>query len=209
MTFFQSNENEWAMDPPQGNDDNIFEFLDLHAIDYGYLAPSTTDDRSTTGGSELDVPALTFNRTSTGSKASRSVGAPEDAERHHGLSPSQPSKSQGGGDFSPVDNSSFLFLGHNPEIQVHESLSPPPKRICLDDSSIDLSPTSPPSRAGLPPLLTAPAVRRAGSCSERRGRRSPLPTDKRAKVSSMRKTKACSWCHIHKVEVRIPMLINV
>lgn len=61
--------------------------------------------------------------------------------------------------------------------------------------SIHLSPGS----SGQP---VAPLSPPAQATPMKRGRNNPLPGEKRAKVSNMRKIKACMRCHIRKREVR-------
>ncbi|ROW18389.1 hypothetical protein VPNG_00166 [Cytospora leucostoma] len=147
-------------------------------------APSTLDDRSTTVGSEMDVPPLTLpqtHSTSTRSEVSPFLGPHEDSTINRWLGPSTPDNGVADLTLSPLD---FQHMGGNPEIQVQESLTSPPNRICLDDLSLDLSSTSPSLQDGSPSQLIATPMRR--------GRSNPLPEDKRAKAKDMRRIKACS-----------------
>lgn len=162
-------------------------------------APSTFDDHSTTVGSEIDVPPLTLAQSLTPSTRSEASPTPlhlEDSFLHHELGQSRLNDGETALALSPLDKSTvFQHMGGNPEIQVQESLSSRPKRLCLDDESFGLTPTSPSSQDGSPSQPIATPMRR--------GRSSPLPGEKRAKAKDMRKIKACSWCHTHKISVRI------
>ena len=201
---------QWPSEGSQEADNELFNsWVNLDSEEFEYpQAPSTFDERSTILGSELDAPPLTFGPTltptsaSARSKTSPSLGPPEEPDFHHGLGLPKLNEGANGLGFSPIDKSSlFRHIGENPEIRVQESLSSPPKQLCLDDATIGLSPRSPLLSAGSPAQPTA--------ASMKRGRSNPLPAQKRIKVSTMRKVKACPWCRIHKVEVRSANLLVV
>lgn len=190
--FFTYGLNE----PSEGDDAVIWEFINPYP---DYNAPPAPDDISTTLGSEFGVPALTLGLTTTQSvlsQASPSLDRPEDLDLHYGLDP--PPLNQGQEDIGCTSReklSFFRHIGEAPEILVQEPLSPVPNGLCLDDTAIGQSPQS--------PLLPADSPSQSTLVPKIRGRHSPLPKPKRDKTASMRKIKACSWCHIHKVEVRV------
>lgn len=178
------------------DDAKIFEFLNFNDTSE-YNALSVLDDISTNVGSELGVPPLTTGPTltpSTRSKASPSLCSPEDLELQ--LDPSWPKEASDDLGFSSYKSSLFRHMGENPEILVQQPLSSRPKQLRLDDPVISLSPISPLLQSDSPCQPTAALMKR--------GRSGSLPRPKRVKAASMRKIKACSWCHIHKVEVRDP-----
>lgn len=162
-----------------------------------YVQPSVDgrDDTSTYLGSEDHAPPLTFGQTLSPTNRSRtspsSPGRLEDADPQAVLSASWT-----GGGFDPLDFSDCLrHVGSGPEIHVQEPMSPSPARLEEDDMSIHLSPRS----SGHPVSPLSPP---AQATPMKRGRSNPLPGEKRAKVSNMRKIKACMRCHIRKREVR-------
>lgn len=163
-----------------------------------YVQPSVDgrDDTSTYLGSEGQAPALTFGQTLSPSSHSRasqqsSPGRLEDAEPQAVPSASWPARG-----FEDLDSTVDLrHVGSGPEIHIQGPMSPSPARLEDDDISIHLSPGSPGHPVDpLSPPAQAPPMRR--------GRSNPLPGDKRAKVSNMRKIKACMRCRIRKREVR-------
>lgn len=168
-----------------------------------YVAPSVSDDISTTVGSELGVPPLTTGPTLTPSirsRASPSLASPEDLDLRYGPELSWFSEASENSGFQSLDKSSLLrHMGENPEILVQEPLSSRPNQIRLDDAVISPSPKSPLLQVDSPSEPASVHMKRGRSG----GRNAPLPRPKRVKAASMRKIKACSWCHIHKVEVRI------
>jgi hypothetical protein len=161
-----------------------------------YVQPSVDgrDDTSTYLGSEGHVPPLTSGQTLSPSSRSRaspsSPGRLEDADSQAVLSAPWPR-----GGFDDLDSIDCLrHVGGGPEILIQEPISAPPTRIEEDDMSINLSPRGP----GHP----MPALNSAQAMPMKRGRSNPLSGEKRAKVSHMRKIKACMRCRIRKREVR-------
>ncbi|ROW11356.1 hypothetical protein VMCG_01254 [Cytospora schulzeri] len=178
-------------EPCEGSD--LWEFFNL---DPDHTASSVHDDISTTLGSELGVPALTVGPTltpSTRSQTSPSGDRPEDLDFHYELDLPGLNEDQEGLGFPTLDKSPyFRHMGEAPAILVQGPLSPQSKRLCLDtDFAIGQSPKSPLLQAGSPSQSTVTPIKR--------GRSNPLPKQTRAKAASMRKIKACYWCHIHKV----------
>lgn len=177
------------------DDTDIFEFV---YSDPQYIEPSVIDDISTNVGSDLGVPALTLGLTPTQSIRSQNSPSqyfPEDLDFRFELDPSRLNEGQEGLGFMPEKrekSSDFRHIGENPVILAQEPLSTLPQRLCLDDTAIGQSPQS--------SLLQADSPSQPTPAPIKRGRRNPLPGLKRAKTASMRKIKACSWCHIHKVE---------
>lgn len=185
------------IDKLQNNDDDLFrQFLNFPNDETpAYIRPSVDgrDDASTYLGSEGHAPQLTFGQTLSPLSRSRaspsSPGQLEDADVQAGSS-----TSWAGGGFD--DTAECLrHVGSGPEIHIHGPMSPSPKRLEEDDMSIHLSPGTPghPASPLSPPGQATPM---------KRGRSNPLPGEKRAKVSNMRKIKACMRCHIRKREVR-------
>lgn len=157
-----------------------------------YVQPSLDggDDTSTCLGSESHVPPLTSGQTlspsSRSSASPSSLGRLEDPDPHAVLT--VPWSSGGFDDINSTDCLRHVGGGQGP-------IPPPPIRIEEDDMSIHLPPRS--SSHPLPALrLSAQAM------PMKRGRSNPLSGEKRAKVSNMRKIKACMRCRIRKREVR-------
>lgn len=157
-----------------------------------YVQPSLDgrDDTSTCLGSESNVPPLTSDQTLSPLSRSRaspsSLGRLEDADPLPVLSVPWPS-----GGFDDINSNDCLRHvggGQGP-------IPPPPTRIEEDEMSIHLSPRS-----------SSRPVRALGLSGHaipmKRGRSNPLSGEKRAKVSNMRKIKACMRCRIRKREVR-------
>lgn len=162
-----------------------------------YIRPSVDgrDDTSTYLGSEGQAPPLTFGQTLT--PLSRSRTSPSSPGQLGDADPPAVSKSWSGGGFEGFESAadSLRHVGARPEIHIHGPLSPSPKRLEEDEISIHLSPGGlgePASPLSPPPQATP----------MKRGRSNPLPGEKRAKVSNMRKIKACMRCRIRKREVR-------
>lgn len=181
------------------DDDHLFrEFLHFPNEETpAYIQPSIDgrDDTSTQHGSEGHAPPLTFGPTLSPLSRSRaslsSPGQLEDAD------PPAVSTSWSGGGFEGLESAADYLhhIGTRPEIHIHGPISPSPKRLEEDDISIHLSPGGlghPASPLSPPPQATP----------MKRGRSNPLPGEKRAKVSNMRKIKACMRCRIRKREVR-------
>ena len=183
----------------QSDDDDLFrQFLHFPNEELpAYVQPSLDgrDDASTYFGSEGHAPPLTFGQTL--SPSSRSRASPSSPGRLEDADPQAvPSASWPGGGFGGLDSTNDLrHVGEGPEIHVQEPMSPSPSRLKEDDMSIHLSPGS----SGQP---VAPLSPPAQATPMKRGRNNPLPGEKRAKVSNMRKIKACMRCHIRKREVR-------
>lgn len=162
-----------------------------------YVQPSVDggNDTSTYVGSEGHVPPLTIGQTLSPSSRSRaspsSPGRLEDADPHAVLSASWPR-----GGFDELDSSDCLrHVGGGLEIHIQGPISPPPAHIEEDDMSINPSPRS---SGHIIAALSSPVQ----AMPMKRGRSNPLPKEKRAKVSNMRKIKACMRCRIRKREVR-------
>lgn len=181
-------------------DDFWSQYVDLD-LSPDYVQPSTHDDGSTIVGSELDVPALTADQTLTlscRSKTSPSLGPPEDPDLQFGPSPSKLNEGPEDLGLSPLDKTQLVqYMGGITINQAHESPSARPRHIFLDDPA-GLSPKS--------PLSHINPASQSTTAPKKRGRKEHLSTAKRTKTAAMRKIKACTWCHIHKVEVGIPTL---
>ncbi|KAL1883163.1 hypothetical protein Daus18300_000221 [Diaporthe australafricana] len=177
-------------------DDECFfqQFVHFPDDEPAYVQQSVDggDDASTYLGSESQVPPLTIGPTlspSSHSRASPSTSSrPEDADLQAILSVSWP-----GEGFGDLD-STLRHVGENPAIFVQGPMSPAPVRLQDDDVSIHLSP---PGSSGPTVAPVSPPVQ---AVPMKRGRSNPLPRKKRAKVSNMRKIKACMRCHIRKRE---------
>lgn len=181
------------------DDDDLFrEFLHFPNEETpAYIRPSEDgrDDTSTYLGSEGHAPPLTFGPTL--SPLSRSRTSPSSPGQLGDADPPAVSTSWSGGGFEGLESAAHYLhhIGTRPEIHIHGPLSPSPKRVEEDDISIHLSPGS--SAPSVSPLSPTPQA-----TPMKRGRSNPLPGEKRAKVSNMRKIKACMRCRIRKREVR-------
>lgn len=180
------------------DDDDFFrQYLHLPNDETpAYVQPSVDgrDDTSTYLGSEGNVPPLTFGQTLSPSGRSRaspsSPGRLEDADPQAVLSKPRPR-----GGFDDLDSTDCLrHVGGGPDIHIQEPISAPPTRIEEDDMPINLSPRS----SGHPIPVLGPS---AQAIPMKRGRSNPLSGEKRAKVSNMRRIKACLRCRIRKREV--------
>lgn len=183
----------------QNDDDDLFRQFFHFPNDEtpAYVQPSVDgrDDTSTSLGSEGNAPQLTFGQTLSPLSRSRaspsSPGRLEDADLQ-----AVSSTSWAGGGFDGLDSDEYLrHVGGGPEIHIQGPMSPSPKRLEEDDVSIHLSPGT----SGHP---AAPLSPPGQATPMKRGRSNPLPGEKRAKVSNMRKIKACMRCRIRKREVR-------
>lgn len=178
------------------DDDDFFDqYLHLPSDEPpAYVQPSEDgrDHTSTCLGSESHVPPLTSGETLSPSSRSRaspsSLGRLEDDGPQAVLSVSWPS---GGFDvLNSTDCLRHVGGGQGP-------IPPPPTRVEEDDVSIHLP--LPSSNRPVPTLGLMAQV-----LPMKRGRSNPLAGEKRAKVSNMRKIKACMRCRIRKRELRQP-----